>query len=266
MALARPLLAALLMAAVAHAAPDELDADTENARRHFQLGSAHYNAQEYELALAEFEKARVIKPLPALDFNIARCLERLERYRDAIDAYRRYLAETQAPDPEAAARIMVLEERLAAFEAATARSREKVAGEAHRDAPPVEQPPPAPVIAPPPTVERPIAPSRPAPRWWLLPVGLGAASVVVAGVGFGLYGDAVASAASLRGSCAPRCQPDQVDHVAALGYAGYALIAVGGALAIADLGIVLYRARARAGGSAWLAPAPGGFVVSGTLP
>ena len=36
--------------------------------------------------------SRLARSLPAFDFNIARCLDRLERYEDAVAAYRRYLA------------------------------------------------------------------------------------------------------------------------------------------------------------------------------
>src|SRR5690348_8716902 len=111
---ARLILALLLAPAAARADGDD-DPDTEIAQRHFARGSASYNHADYELALREFQAARRAKPLPPLDFNIGRCLDRLERWRDAAAAYRRYLAEAPAaPDAaEVRARVEELERRLA---------------------------------------------------------------------------------------------------------------------------------------------------------
>ena len=60
-----------------------------------------------------------VRPLPALDFNIARCYDRLERYPEAIEAYGRFLSGATSPQdradaPEAIARIRTLKERLKA--------------------------------------------------------------------------------------------------------------------------------------------------------
>jgi tetratricopeptide (TPR) repeat protein len=91
---------------------EQEDPDTEVARRHFQAGRVFYDQAEYDRALDEFQAARRVRPHPALDFNIARCLDRLERWQEAIAAYRRYLA-SQPPDAEEMrTRIGQLEERL----------------------------------------------------------------------------------------------------------------------------------------------------------
>jgi tetratricopeptide (TPR) repeat protein len=90
------------------------DPDTEQVRRHFQAGAQFYSNERYPEAINEFEQARKLKALPALDFNIARAYDRLGNVGEALTAYRRYLG--SVPDsPEAAevrARVGVLEQRL----------------------------------------------------------------------------------------------------------------------------------------------------------
>lgn len=91
------------------------DPDTEIAQRRFQRGATLYAEGRYEEAIVEFKAARVVKPLPALDYNIARCLDRLERWSDAIKNYEAYLS-TLAPGPESSeinARVLMLRQRLA---------------------------------------------------------------------------------------------------------------------------------------------------------
>jgi tetratricopeptide (TPR) repeat protein len=102
---------ALLLPCLAGA--DELpDPDTEMAQRLFNEGAAAYDAHDYARALERFEAARRLKPLPAFDYNIARCHDRLGHPREAIDSYQRYLA-TQPPDTtEIRERIAVLETRV----------------------------------------------------------------------------------------------------------------------------------------------------------
>jgi Tetratricopeptide repeat len=89
------------------------DPDTEVARRHFNAGRAFYDSEQYEKALSEFEAARRVKAHPALDYNIARCLDRLERYQPAIDAYERYIASNPADVEEMRQRVVLLKQRLA---------------------------------------------------------------------------------------------------------------------------------------------------------
>jgi tetratricopeptide (TPR) repeat protein len=88
------------------------DPDTEVARKHFNAGRSFYDKGEYEKALDEFQAARHVRPHPALDYNIARCLDRLERYQEAIAAYETYAA-TNPPDVvEIRTRVAQLKERL----------------------------------------------------------------------------------------------------------------------------------------------------------
>jgi tetratricopeptide (TPR) repeat protein len=74
------------------------DPDTEVARRHFEKGRGFYDAKDYRHALDEFQAARRAKAAPGLDYNIARCYDRLEDYRSAVRHYQLYLdAKPDAP-------------------------------------------------------------------------------------------------------------------------------------------------------------------------
>ena len=88
------LLLCLPSAAFADKPNVELDPDTEVARRHFRAGSAAYESGDYATALQEFERARLVKPLADLDYNIGRCHDRLEHYPEAIAAYQRFVDAT----------------------------------------------------------------------------------------------------------------------------------------------------------------------------
>jgi tetratricopeptide (TPR) repeat protein len=143
------LIASLLIAGPLRA---QEDAGTELARRHYLAGAAAYDAGLYERAASEFEEARREKALPALDFNLARTYERMERLDEAIAAYRRYLA--QAPPPTDAEEI-----------------RAHVATLEQRRSPPTTPP------AKKPPHHR---------RWWLWPTLAAGAVVIVVGVGLGI--------------------------------------------------------------------------------
>jgi tetratricopeptide (TPR) repeat protein len=92
------------------------DPDTQAARRHFDRATELYDQEKYAEAAVEFEAADRLRPSPALKFNVARSLERIERWGEAAAAYRRYLA----ADPGAAnaddlrQRVAVLEQRAGA--------------------------------------------------------------------------------------------------------------------------------------------------------
>src|SRR4051812_3916051 len=161
------------------ASAQSLDPDEEAARRHFARGLTHYDAGEYQAALAEFDAVKRFHDSPALDYNIARCYDRLERYQEAVAAYERYV--TQKPDA-----------------ADAAQTRERIATLRGRMAPQAEAPAQV-APAPPPVVATPVvatpAPAlvdeapRPRPfRRWAAPIALGAGALVAAAIGAGLLG------------------------------------------------------------------------------
>jgi len=85
------------------------------AKKHFDTGQSYYAIANYKDALAEFEKAYKLQPLPALLYNIGRCKEALGDLKGAIAAFRDYLAgEKEASDRALVeTRITTLERRLA---------------------------------------------------------------------------------------------------------------------------------------------------------
>src|SRR5437762_2368591 len=69
------------------------------AREKFDAGRIQFAAQHYDAALALFRESYQLAPHPDLLFNIGRCSEELHHYRDALEAYQRYLA-VNPNDPE----------------------------------------------------------------------------------------------------------------------------------------------------------------------
>jgi hypothetical protein len=189
---------------------DDVDPDTEIARRHFEAGRMKYEANDYAGALREFEAARKVRPMPAFDYNIARCLDRLERPSEAVDAYQRYLSAIgNAPDAaEVRDRVQVLEQRLGVSAK------------------------PAPVS------------SRKNTRL-LAPAIMTGGALALAVVGAALVGSVKADYDRLLSgpdSCRP-CSDAQVSPLEARANAGYALFGLAGALAIVD--VILWVRAAR---------------------
>lgn len=87
---------------LALAAPD---AATVEARRHFEAGRADYDLGHFDEALAEFEAAYRVKPLPAFLFNIGQCHFQNRDHQKAVFFYERYLELV----PDADNRVLVQE-------------------------------------------------------------------------------------------------------------------------------------------------------------
>ena len=70
------------------------DADaTARAKALFIEGVQAYDQGDYDTALARFRSAHELVPLPALRYNIARTLESLDEYGDALAEYEALLLE-----------------------------------------------------------------------------------------------------------------------------------------------------------------------------
>ncbi|HEY2743589.1 MAG TPA: tetratricopeptide repeat protein [Polyangia bacterium] len=219
-----------------------IDPDEEAARRHFERGLTHYDAGEYQAALDEFDAVKRFRDSPALDYNIARCYDRLERYPEAVAAYERYV--TQKPDASDAAEI---KERIAIL-----RSRLAPQPVAPAPAPaPAPVPAPAPAPTPPPTPAAApvvIAPAstpvdegaRPRPiRRYAAAIAVGAGAVVAAAIGAGLLGSVKHDYDAALGpsGCRP-CSDDQIAPLQHRADAGYALFGVAGALVVVDVALI----------------------------
>jgi tetratricopeptide (TPR) repeat protein len=90
------------------------DPDLEIAQRYFREGTAFYDAADYEHALERFTAAQRVRPLPEMEYDIARCHDRMDHPALAIAAYERFLASQQGEEhAEVRARIEVLRARVA---------------------------------------------------------------------------------------------------------------------------------------------------------
>jgi tetratricopeptide (TPR) repeat protein len=173
------------------ASPAVADGARDRARKHFAEARRLQEAGDYDMAIAEYQRAHEIAPHPELSFNIGQCHRLKGDKRGAIAAYERYLAEE--PDgraaAEAAAHVAALKEALADEEAARS---------------PEEAPERVPLAAPPGAAA---APSRPAPigeppaavrpGHGLRTAGLvtagGGALLLAGGVGFALRASSIAA-------------------------------------------------------------------------
>ena len=219
------LLSTLSLAKAAPGAPGAFgDLDTEVARNHYSRGRALYEEGQYQGAIAEFEFARTVLHLPALDYNLALCEERLEHWSRAITLYEAYLeaAPVNAETPAVQQRIATLRIRLGQLR--------------------TPEPPPA----------------RRSLRVAAIAVGAGAAGLAAAGTG--AYFSAWGAYAHERDVCSKQpCTAADVagtrTRVERAEHAGYALWGLAGAAAVVD--VVLWavdtkeRKRATAAHLAW---------------
>jgi hypothetical protein len=258
------------------------DADTEAAKRHYEIGRGHYERGDFTAALSEFESARRLKALPALDYNIARCLDRLDRLEEAIAAYKRFALTTPSlkESEEARDSVRVLKMRLeeqrsrpkppatvAAAPSQTAATPVAIPPAAPRSSP-LEPAPnaPAPLAAPAASSAAATTPGSPSARRpsWLLPTALGASALAITITGIGLAGSVGPDYDALKSSCAPSCAPSSWQGLQAREQAGAALLAIGGLALAADAALWIVRAvRERPRRSALILPSGLGLQVAG---
>lgn len=198
-------------------APTTIDPDVEVAHRHFSKGSELYEAGLYAEAVNEFEAAHDVKPLPAFDYNIGKCFDRLEQWSRAVEAYRRFL--TASPNdpnaPEVHGRVTVLEHRMA--EAQVRRVLNLAASP-----------------APPRTEHR-----------YLVPGVVAGGALALGVIGAGLLGSAAHRFNELAGSCAPSCAPGAGSTIEPLGVAGDVMLALAGAAAVVDIALWIRATKRR---------------------
>jgi tetratricopeptide (TPR) repeat protein len=85
--------------------------DLEAASAAFREGERAFLEDDYELALSHFRRAFELAPHDAVRFNVAVCLERLARFREAAAEYELAAASETLP-PEERARASELRERV----------------------------------------------------------------------------------------------------------------------------------------------------------
>ena len=240
------ILALLMPMTSLRAQPAADDPDIEIARRRFKVGMQFYADQNYEKALAEFEAARRVMPAPGLDYNIARCFDRLERYEDAIREYEKYLQQ----QPNAAD---------------SASTRERVAKLRARVTTPVTKPEPKPEPkpdpkpephvtpsttppAPPPAPTATVAVTAPAPASkpsYTPAIAVGVTAGVLAVVGAGLLGHVGSRVNDLERECGTACAPKRVDPLRQQAVAGYAMMGLAVTALIVDVALIAVTASKR---------------------
>lgn len=219
------MIACLRIAAANPASAKPSGPDRMIASRNFKLGSERFAAGQYEAALEHFRRAALAVPSAELDYNIALCLDVLERHDEAISAYERHL-EARPDGPNAAS----VRARLAAL-----RERKAQAHAAVEPPPPVVESPPIAPPPPPPPIDARREPGV------LAPALVGGAAVALALVGSGLLGHVGHETSSRTTGCCSEADVSGLRHEA---YAGYAMFAVAGAAAIVDVALWVRWARA----------------------
>jgi tetratricopeptide (TPR) repeat protein len=192
------------------------------AQAHFARGAQLYATQRYAEAIDEFEEARRYAPLPAFDYNIARCQERLGHNRAAIAAYERYLGSNPSDAMEIRRHVSLLRGPVPSLPAE-----------------PVAPAPPAPAEA--------VTPPRQDDSRRPLRIGAGVllgGGLTLLASGLGLTLSVGPAIDDLMPTCAMRqCGPADTDGLHQRLDAGWALLAIGGAALVADVALFVVAAR-----------------------
>ena len=189
-------LIAALLAPAATALGGEEEDRSAKARVRYETGMAHFNLEEWDQAIAEWEAGYRIKPVPEFLYNIAQAYRKSQRHERALTFYQRYLR--LAPKADNRAEVERQIEQLKPL-AEEERRNAKVAKPSPPPPPPKVAEPTAtpPSVAPAPSASeaRPELVARAPERRpvykkpWFWVVTVGAVAVVGAGVALGVvYG------------------------------------------------------------------------------
>jgi hypothetical protein len=163
-----------LLSATAHAQTDERAAQ---AKLHYETGMAHFQLEEWDKAIVEWENGFRIKPVPQFLYNIAQAYRLSKQYEKAQSFYKKYLnMDPKAPNKTEVERHLATLGKLIDQQkaASTAPPTQPIATDTGKPTPKVIEPPkPKPEPAKPvvatakPVAEpaRPVAePAKPAPE------------------------------------------------------------------------------------------------------
>lgn len=156
---------ALLLALTAP--PSESEAQ---ARTHFQAGKTHYELGRYSEAIREFAAGYGLAPRPEFLINLGQAYRASGDRKSALSMYERYLEKAPA-NAKAREQVQQIVETL----------RVEIAAEKPADAPVKTEP----VLTPSPTVVEPAVvapPETPSPARIIVPVAIGAAVLIGAGI------------------------------------------------------------------------------------
>jgi tetratricopeptide (TPR) repeat protein len=225
------------------------DPDTQASQRHLERGRALSDEGRYDDAIAEFDLALKLKPLPELLFNIARTEERRENWAAAADAYEKYLQELPGA-PDAAE----LQKRIGVLRARNATTRTTAVPMATK--PTTTTPVPAPTIPAPAPKKSPLHTAA---------LSFLAGTVILGGIAGVLVGTVDGGFQDLQQTCTlKQCRPSDWASLQARANAGYALVGIAGAAALTDvvLWMIDYRRGKATTQAKWL---PSGLGVRGAF-
>jgi tetratricopeptide (TPR) repeat protein len=217
---------ALVVWALAPAVARAQGPASPQARAHFKLGVDHYNAGDYDAAVAELEAAIAIVDEPDFEYVLGQAERRRGRCDRAIEAYRRFLR--SGPPP---AEVKVAETNILRCEEAIAKAHP----------PPVEPPDATPPVPPPTPPQPPVQPVTPPSTSSAgkvaggVTAGVGAVALGVGAALAVLAGNQAARVNAAGASHAPWTQAlqDDFDGAHRDGTASGVLLGVGGALVAA---------------------------------
>ena len=245
----------LLLALVGHASTAIADPASEEARRHFQAGTAAFNLGEFKAAADEYKAAYKLRPDPVFLYNIGQAYRMANDYEQALFFYRSYLHNTpSAPNrKEVEERIRVLEEQRAKIEQPP-NSPQTPSGETSVPSPattttttatpPAPTPTPTPAAAPSPSPATTSERAAGSPKLRL--AGIVTASVGVAalaaGIGLFVVGRQAADSQNRAGTFDPTAE----SHAQAFQPAGVALLVSGGVLTAGGVTLFVLGRRGQA--------------------
>jgi tetratricopeptide (TPR) repeat protein len=85
------LIAALCLVAASAVRADPVDVTAAEAQRHWTAGMAHFQLEEWDEAIKDWEAGFRLKPVPQFLYNIAQAYRQSKRYDKALSFYRKYL-------------------------------------------------------------------------------------------------------------------------------------------------------------------------------
>lgn len=87
-------------------APPALGAE-QDAKKLFLKAEGHFAAGEFSEALALYQRAYQIKPLPGFHFNMGQCHRNLDQFEEAIEQFNLYLKKSNPPKHRADAEELI---------------------------------------------------------------------------------------------------------------------------------------------------------------
>ena len=211
----------------------ENEPDCLEARAAFIRAEDLFEKNKFAAALEEFQKGYRSKPLSAFEFNIAKVNQRLSRFGEAVTWYNRFLAHSESTRDRAdATRYRTLCEDAIRE---TEQEAQKKAAVAITTVPSPHNASSSAIVAP--TLAPKSSSGEGAQAWFRTywgPFALGIGAAALLGTGIGLHTAGSADFDRFAKTCAPACNPADIERPQTRYSAGIALMVFGSVAAAAD--------------------------------